>query len=119
MQTFSRTEVQINCYNIHYQASPASETFCNFPATLENSGLEFSVNTTNIQRKNFTLVHGYCVDCPITQRKVISFENLATSTYASFIKIGQSLNTFRMYHYLGADPETGRYSYTDSHGNLH
>lgn len=86
----------------------------NFPATIQNSGWEFSLNTTNIKGKDFSWSSYF--NLTLAQNKLVSFTNLATSSYASTYVIGQPITITRVYHFLGVDPATGVYQFADSHG---
>ncbi len=88
----------------------------NFPATIQNTAWEFALNTTNIKSKNFTW--NSSINLTIPQNKLIAFQNLATSAYASILIIGQPITIGKFYHYSGVDPTTGIYQFTDSHGQL-
>lgn len=87
----------------------------NFPATLQNSGWEISLNSTNIRSKNFSWTTNFNITIP--QNKLISFPNLASSSYASSYVIGKSYNILKVYDYAGVDSKTGLYQFKDIHGN--
>jgi len=87
----------------------------NFPATVQNRTLEFSLNTSNIKRKHFTWNTTFNITS--SQNKLISFPTLSTSTYANQLVIGQPANVVKTYHFLGVDPATGLYMVADSRGN--
>jgi len=87
----------------------------NFPATIQNTAWEFMVNTTNIKTRSFSWVSS--VNLTIPQNKMVAFPNLASSSYASSIIIGQPFGILKKYHFLGVDPTTGKYQFADSHGN--
>lgn len=87
----------------------------NFPATLQNSGWEISLNSTNIRSKDFSWTTNFNLTIP--QNKLISFPNLASSSYASSYVIGKSYNILKVYDYAGVDTTTGLYQFKDVHGN--
>lgn len=87
----------------------------NFPATLQNSGWEISLNSTNIRSKDFSWITNFNITIP--QNKLISFPNLATSSYASSYVIGKPYNILKVYDYAGVDSITGLYQFKDVHGN--
>lgn len=90
----------------------------NFPATIENTGLELVLNTTNIKTKDFTWSTGFNMTLP--SNKVVAFPNIAFSSYASGtngVIVGQPLGVVKVYHFLGVDPTSGKYVVADAHGN--
>lgn len=87
----------------------------NFPGTVQNTGWEITVNSTNIKSKNFTW--STSINLTIPRSKLVKYPGLETSTDANNFFIGHSLSTVRLYHYLGVDSATGRYSFEDSKGN--
>ncbi len=87
----------------------------NFPATIQNTGLEISLNTTNISSKSFQWKTGFNIT--FRNNKLVEFPGLETSSYSNDYKIGHPITMTRRYRFLGVDPSTGLYSYEDSHGN--
>jgi TonB-linked SusC/RagA family outer membrane protein len=83
----------------------------NFPAVIQNSGLEFTLYTKNIQSREFTWTTS--LNLTIHRNKLASFPGLATSSYATSYVIGKSLSTIRVYQYLGVDENTGVFRFTD------
>ena len=83
----------------------------NLPATVENKGWEFSLNSQNIRTKNFNWSTNFNISFP--KNKLISFPNLESSTYANQFIIGKSTNVNRLYNFEGVDPLTGYYTFTD------
>jgi hypothetical protein len=88
--------------------------FENFPATVQNTEWEFSMNAIWIKSKNFSWSSSFNLTIP--KNKLVSFANLATSSYASRLVIGQPISLLKAYHFLGVDPATGVYQFADSHG---
>jgi len=86
----------------------------NFPATVQNSGLEFTLSTTNIKSKDFSWSTHFNITIP--QNKLIAFPNLATSGYENQLVLGQPLSIIKTYHFLGIDPSTGLYEFSDGRG---
>ncbi len=85
----------------------------NFPAVIQNSGLEFTVNTTNIRSKNFAWSTSINFTLPIEQAKLIAYPGLANSTYASTYVIGKPISIYKALHYTGVDRTTGLYTFLD------
>lgn len=83
----------------------------NIPATIRNTGLEMEINGTVMKTKNLTWQMG--VNITIPRNKLVSFENLSSSSYASRYVIGQPLSIVKRYEYLGVDPTTGNHQFRD------
>ncbi|PSL48213.1 TonB-linked SusC/RagA family outer membrane protein [Chitinophaga niastensis] len=83
----------------------------NLPATVQNSGFEFELNTNNIKLKNFTWKT--LINLSIPRNKLISYTNFEGSPYNRIYTIGQSLFSRKYYQYTGVDPEIGLYTVRD------
>jgi len=88
----------------------------NYPATVQNSGWEFVLNGTIIQNKKFNWNANFNLTIP--KNKLIRFDNLATSSYSSLLRIGESINIKNVYTYGGVNPQTGKYQFRNSKGDL-
>jgi len=88
----------------------------NLPATIQNSGLEFNINTKNIKTSNFTWTSNG--NFTIARNKLISFPGLSTSPYASTYEIGKPMTGVKLYKYHGVDSQTGLYDFYDSQGKI-
>jgi TonB-linked SusC/RagA family outer membrane protein len=77
---------------------------------IENRGIEISINTMNFQSKQFSW--NTYLNLTIPQNRLIRYPNLATSTYASQYKLGESLNLIYGSSYAGLD-SIGLYSIKD------
>jgi TonB-dependent starch-binding outer membrane protein SusC len=87
----------------------------NLPATVQNTGWEFSVNSTNVKSKNFTWTSS--VNLTIPRNRLISFPGIASSSYANTYTVGKSLFTYKSFHETGVDPQTGVYQFDGGTGN--
>lgn len=83
----------------------------NFPALVQNKGLEFLLNTKNIQARDFSWTTS--VNITFHRNKLVKFPGLATSSYANTYIVGQSLNVIKGYHYLGVNDTTGVFQFLD------
>lgn len=83
----------------------------NFEAKIENRGWEFQLNSRNISTPNWS----WSTTVNLTQQKnkLMSFPDLANSSYANNLKIGYPTSFSRLYHYTGVDPETGIHTFED------
>lgn len=89
----------------------------NFPATIQNSGFEISFSTINIKTKDFTWTSSFNLSTP--RNKLVSFPNLANSTYAGTLVVGEPfMGNVAVYRYAGVNPVTGKYQFYDQKGNL-
>ncbi len=86
----------------------------NFPATVQNSGWEFVMNTTNAHTKNFSWTSS--INLTIPQNKLLAFPNIENSGYQNTYAVGQSLFIHYVYHSTGVDPQTGLYSFSTKSG---
>lgn len=83
----------------------------NLKATVQNKGLEFTLRSTNFQNADWNWSTNFNLTSART--KLIAFPNLAGSTYANTLVIGESLNIKKVYHYKGLSPQTGLYTFED------
>lgn len=87
----------------------------NFDATVENSGLELEVRTTNFKGRDFSWTS--TVNLTVPKNKLVSFPGLETSTYANQLVVGESLFIKKVFNYTGIDPQTGAYTFQDFNGD--
>ncbi len=87
----------------------------NLDATVENRGLEFTLRTDNIQKKDFSWV----TDFNITQasNELLSFPGLETSPYRNQYTVGEPTTIHKLFHFTGVDPATGLYTFKDVNGD--
>lgn len=83
----------------------------NLEATVQNSGLEFTLKTINVKKDNFNWTTDFNIS--IAKNKLLSFPNLKGSTYENRLVIGKPLNIIKAYHYTGIDTQTGLYQFED------
>jgi TonB-linked SusC/RagA family outer membrane protein len=87
----------------------------NLPATVQNKGLEFELNTVNIRTKQFTWTSSFNLTVP--QNLLLSYPNIASSSYANTYVVGKPLSIIMALHYTGVDPATGVYTFQDVNHN--
>lgn len=88
----------------------------NFPALIENSGWELTINTENIKSKNFSWSSS--LNLTIPRNKLVDFPDLKNSTSANSLVIGQPLGMSKTYSYFGIDPLSGQFLVHDNKGGL-
>lgn len=87
----------------------------NLNAVVQNTGLEFTVNTTNITNDSFNWKTSFNISVP--KNKLVAFPGLQNSAYKEQFRIGEPLNIQLAYNFLGVDPETGIYQFEDVNGD--
>ncbi|MFH7000567.1 SusC/RagA family TonB-linked outer membrane protein [Flavobacterium bizetiae] len=87
----------------------------NLDATVQNKGIEVELRAINFKKSDFKWIS--TINVTIPENKLLTFPNLAGSTYANTLVIGQSLNARKVYHYIGINPETGTYTFEDYNGD--
>ncbi|SHL43194.1 SusC/RagA family TonB-linked outer membrane protein [Flavobacterium chilense] len=92
-----------------------SSVNANLDATVENTGIELTLRTLNIDRKNFNWTTNFNISA--SKNKLISFPGLEASTYANNYVIGSSLNITKVFHYTGLNIQTGIYEFEDVNGD--
>lgn len=83
----------------------------NLPALVQNTGVEIELHSTNINTKALTWNSTFTLTIPRT--KLVSYPNLANSSYAYTYEVGKPLNISRVYHYAGLDSTKGLYTVQD------
>jgi TonB-linked SusC/RagA family outer membrane protein len=83
----------------------------NFPAIVQNTGLEFQISTINIDKNGFRWQTAFNFSQP--KNKLVSFPGIETSTYATRYREGESLFGKYLYEYTGIDPQTGLFTFKD------
>lgn len=87
----------------------------NFPATVENTGWELVLQIRPIQTIDF--IWNSNLNLTLPKNRLIKFQDLESSSYASIYEIGRSLSIRKLYHYTGIDPVTGKYTFEDVNGD--
>jgi TonB-linked SusC/RagA family outer membrane protein len=87
----------------------------NLDALVENKGYELSLETRNIETKQFKWTSN--LNVTINRNKLLEFPGLATSSYANSLVIGESLSIKKLYGFLGVDAATGLYRLFDANGS--
>jgi len=87
----------------------------NLNATVENSGWEFTLRTSNISNQNFNW--NMSANLSIPRNKLIAFPNLEESTYANTYEIGSPITIRKTYKYKGINQESGLYEFEDENND--
>lgn len=87
----------------------------NLDATVQNTGWEFTLRTVNYSNKNFNWTSNFNVS--FSKNNLVSFPNLASSSYKNTYRIGEPLSILLRYKYTGLDPVTGIYQFKDENND--
>jgi TonB-linked SusC/RagA family outer membrane protein len=96
----NRTKDQLVNYAIPY-LSGFSSYQANLPAVIENSGWEFELSSTNIKNSSFSWSTAFNFTIP--KNVLLRFQDLATSSYAKSLVIGEPLTRLYGYQVSGLD----------------
>lgn len=110
----NRCNNQLVGYPLPYVSGFPSVT-SNSPASVENTGWEFTLNTRSIENKSFSWA--LSANLGLNRNKLLDFPNLSQSPYANTYVIGKSLNLSRLLHFTGVDLQTGLYQFDDKTKN--
>jgi TonB-linked SusC/RagA family outer membrane protein len=83
----------------------------NSPASVQNSGWEFSLNARAIEHTD--LAWNIRLNVSGNKNVLLAFPMLEKSPYLSRYKIGDPISTLYVLHNTGLDPNTGLFSYED------
>lgn len=109
------TSNQLIAYTLPGQAG-FNSVAGNFPATVQNKGLEFGLTSTNIQTKHFKWTSNFNISG--NRNKLAAFPGLAESPYATSYVIGKSTNILQGYKYAGVDKNTGLFTFYNAKGEI-
>lgn len=87
----------------------------NLPATVENTGWEFQLNTKNVSSDTFQW--NTSINLSVLRNKLLEYPDLEDSPYANTYVIGEPLSVFNGYRNTGVDSATGVYSFEDANGD--
>ena len=87
----------------------------NLPATVQNTGWEFELNSQNVRSKSFSWQSS--INLTIPRNELINYPGLDQSSYANVYRIGHPLDISLRYNYQGLDPVTGFYTIEDINGD--
>lgn len=107
----NRSSNQLVSYLLPYISGFGQIAATNFPATVQNTGLEGSLQAGIITSRKFNWHVLFTITIP--RNKLIAFPNLASSSYASSLVIGQPLSVQKGYIYQGVNKTTGVFQFQD------
>jgi TonB-linked SusC/RagA family outer membrane protein len=110
-----RESNQLVNYPLPVQSGIAS-VLGNLDATVQNQGFEFAINSTNIKTKDFSWRTNF--NLSFNRNRLISFPNLANSSYSSQYVIGQPTSIIYGYKYKDVNPTTGLFEFYTKNGTV-
>jgi len=96
--------------------SGISSVLGNLGATVQNQGFEFTINSTNIKTKDFSWKTNF--NLTFNRNKLISFPDLANSSYSSQYVIDQPTAVVYGYRYKDVNPITGLFEFYKKDGTV-
>lgn len=104
---------QLANYPLPIQAG-LSSVLENTPANVQNSGWEFALVSNTIKTKNFSWTTTFNIT--LNRNELLSFQNLANSSYKSTYVVGKPTSVVMGYRYDGINAQTGLFQYLTSKG---
>ncbi len=84
----------------------------NLPATVENRGWEFEMNTINMKSGSFQWLTSFNITIP--QNELTEFSEIEQfPAFNALYEVGQPILGRKQYQSLGVNPETGEYDFVD------
>lgn len=108
-----RSDNQLVQYQLPNQTG-FSYVIANFPAVVQNSGWEFESSGQLMKTKKINWQASFNISFP--KNKLLSFPGIESSSYSSLV-VGAPLTVYSGIHFLGVDPQTGLYMFTDKNGD--
>ncbi|WP_162238708.1 SusC/RagA family TonB-linked outer membrane protein [Pedobacter sp. Leaf194] len=90
-----------------------SSVTLNSPILIQNTGIEFSLSSSNIRGKNFSWSTSAVMTVP--KSKVISMPEQYLTPNFNYV-LGGSVSNIKVYNYAGVNPQTGEYNYINTAG---
>ena len=91
-----------------------SQVLENLPSNVQNAGWEFSANANQIKTKHFSWSTNFNIT--FNRNKLLSFPDLAASSYAYQYALGKPVSEVIGYRYKDLNPQTGLFEYLTSKG---
>lgn len=107
----NRSSNQLLAYKLPSQTGFTSIAAKNFPAVVQNRGVELTFQSKNVAGKNFSW--NTSANLTLPYNTLLSFPGLSTSSYYYLLEEGKSLSLLKGYHFTGVDPVTGIFQFED------
>lgn len=105
---------QLGGYPLPIQVGFTSVTQ-NLPATIQNTGWEFSVTSNNIKGRSFSWTTTFNIS--FNRNKLLSLPNLASGPYRKTYVMDQPVSIIYGYRFKGLNETTGQYEYYAKDGH--
>jgi len=86
----------------------------NLPATIQNSGWEFTLSTINFKSDDLKWTSG--INLTIPRNKILAIDDIDNSPLKGVFDIGEPINRVKLYHFIGVDPATGLFQIQNHDG---
>ncbi len=83
----------------------------NWNAVIENTGWEADIRARLIEKKDLRWSVNFNIST--NKNRLVSYPGIEQSPDYTTYQVGRSLSTVYLLHYLGVDPQTGRYAFED------
>lgn len=83
----------------------------NWAAVVANTGWEGTLRATLVEKKDLRWTINFNI--ATNKNRLVSYPGIEESPYYTLYRVGQSLSAEYVLHYLGVDPQTGRYTFED------
>lgn len=95
----------------------AGQVIYNSPALIQNSGVEVVVNSINVDRRSFKWTTSFNITRQ--RNKLVAYPSIESSTIAKIhhYELGQPIGLPSVYKFIGVDPTSGNYQFSDVNGN--
>src|SRR5258708_7693273 len=91
----------------------ATSITANSLAHLRNAGVELSIISKNITKRDLTWTTSFNLTVPMDDSKLINYPNLSTSSYANAYVLNKSINIVKTLTSTGVNPTTDLYTFVD------
>jgi TonB-dependent starch-binding outer membrane protein SusC len=91
-----------------------SQVLENLPDNVQNAGWEFAATSNQIKTQHFSWSTTFNIT--FNRNKLLSFPNLAGSSYAYQYVVGKPVSEVMGYRFNGVNPQTGVFEYLNSKG---
>jgi len=108
-----RSSNQLLSENLSY-ITGFSSVQINLPATIQNTGWEFTLKTVNVKSGDFSWNTSF--NLTAGRNKLLSFPGIANTPFAGSLLVGYPLGANLVYHYLDVNPQTGLYEFLGADG---
>ncbi|WP_345948954.1 SusC/RagA family TonB-linked outer membrane protein [Mucilaginibacter sp. PAMB04274] len=106
----NRSGNQLLDFSISPQTGFASYQ-ANLPATVQNSGVEFLLTSTNIRNKSFTWTTSFNI--AKNDNKLLTYPGIEKTSYYSRFIVGNPISAYYVYQYNGINATTGLPDFAD------